>query len=212
MLKLSKKKLMMKEHLDRISNLILETGEFLEGNIYCDIKPDNIIKRFEPKQKNIIYFSKNKKRICEIGFNAGHSALFMLESNPKAEYTFFDLKNHGYAAPCYEYLNEAFEDTKMNIIYGDSKETLKDYVNDADYKNKLNSYDFIHIDGGHDIETLKSDYAWAFLLSKSGGHIIIDDTDVPHINKFVSDVIAANQVEEVCPRHLTNLHRILIKK
>lgn len=90
-------------HFEKISQILNEIGERVEGNLICDVDSSNIvITRNIAKIKNLQYLSKNKNKICEIGVNAGHSLLLMLEQNPNAEYLLFDLNNHKYTNPCIE--------------------------------------------------------------------------------------------------------------
>lgn len=200
---------MLDLHLKNLENIINSSGERVEGNIYCDITTNNIKNNFIPKQNNLKKLALKSKKICEIGFNAGHSALFMLESNPKADYLFFDLNYHKYTDPCFSYLKKAFPATSINIIYGDSTKTLKKFAEDV---NNHNIFDLIHIDGGHEYNILKSDFENSFLICEGNGNIIIDDTDLHVINNFVTSLLSNFfNVKEIFLES-TSDHRILQKK
>lgn len=192
-------------HIKKIENIILDCNERLEGNIYCDISPQNIVFNYKSKQTNLQKLAKNSNLICEIGFNAGHSALFMISANPQAEYVFFDLNYHTYTNHCFSYIKEAFKNTKISIIYGDSKDTLTSY-----YSNIEKYFDLIHIDGGHDYETLNSDFKNSYLMCKKNGFIVIDDTDELIINNYVNNILLFSNLKEVFYDQ-THYHRILKK-
>ena len=84
--------LLQNEHIKKITNILEEVGEQIEGNLICDVKPTNwTIQKNIHKIKNLQYLVKNKKKICEIGVNACHSLLLMLLVNPNADYLLFDL-------------------------------------------------------------------------------------------------------------------------
>lgn len=202
---------MFQYHINNISKIIDDTNERLEGNVYCDISSKNIIHEFKVKQENIKNISKNKNKIMEIGFNAGHSVLLMLLENPNAEYLLFDLGNHSYTKPCFEYLKESFSETKINIIYGDSIKTIKDYINSN--PNEINQYDFIHIDGGHEYEVLDNDFIYSKVLLNNDGLIIIDDTNYEHINNYINSKINNNEIIEIYSEDfINNKYHRLVKK
>jgi hypothetical protein len=71
----------------------------------------------------------------------------MLLINSDAEYLLFDLNNHKYTEKTIEYIKKEFPNTKIQIIYGNSVETIPKYI--VDNPNQLNSYELIHLDGGH---------------------------------------------------------------
>lgn len=202
---------MFSYHIKNISEIIDNSQERLEGNVYCDISSNNIINEFVVKQKNISNLSKNKNKIIEIGFNAGHSLLLMLLENPKAEYLLFDLGIHSYTKPCFEYLKNSFSDTKINIIYGDSIETVKNYINNN--PNEKNQFDFIHIDGGHEINILDNDFTNSIELLKNDGLLLIDDTNCEHINNYVINKINSGEITEVISESfIKNKYHRLFKK
>jgi predicted O-methyltransferase YrrM len=156
--------------------IINNSGELLEGNIFMLHHTTHYTDIYLNKSKNIsnMVLNKNIKNVIEIGFNAGFSTLLMLLTNPNINITCFDLGEHKYTMPCYEKLKETFGD-RINIIIGDSTETLKN-VNDI--------YDLIHIDGGHTTEVANSDIINTYRLSKQGTIIIMDDYDFPNLHNL----------------------------
>ena len=182
-------------------------GERIEGNLICDVEPTNwTIDRNIHKINNMQYLCKNKKKIIEIGVNACHSLLLMLLVNPNAEYVLFDLNSHAYTEPCIHYIKSQFPDTKIDVIYGNSVETIHKYI--MDNPHELNTFDLIHIDGGHSPDIFMNDYNHCKKLSNG----IFDDYDMYEINKFINIMIFTNQITQYKDSNMTenDLHFIYI--
>jgi FkbM family methyltransferase len=154
--------------------IIINCGELLEGNIFMLHHTLNYTNLFLNKTKNIsnMVLNTNIKRVMEIGFNSGFSALLMLLTNPTMSISCFDLGEHKYTLPCYEKMKETFGD-RLQITIGDSTQTLAK-VNDT--------YDLIHIDGGHSTEVATSDIVHSYRLSKQGTILIMDDYDFGNLH------------------------------
>ena len=116
--------------------------------------------------------------ILEIGVYKGDTALQMLQSsiNPNVKYTGIDLfedltdqiikKEKSLRADSVRQVKQKLSGYNVNLIKGFSKNILL----------SLNeSFDFIFIDGGHSLETLRSDFYYSTLLIKKNGVIFIDD-------------------------------------
>jgi predicted O-methyltransferase YrrM/enamine deaminase RidA (YjgF/YER057c/UK114 family) len=156
--------------------IIHNCKELLEGNIFMLHHTTNYTDVFLNKTKNIsnLVLNKNIKNVMEIGFNSGFSTLLMLISNPNICISCFDLGEHKYTIPCYEKLKETFGD-RINITIGDSTKTLQ---------NVNNTYDLIHIDGGHATEVAESDIINSYRLSKQGTILIMDDYDFSNLHNI----------------------------
>lgn len=51
------------QYIRDITKILKDVGERVEGNLICDITPDNyVIKRNENKIQNLQYLAKDKKR------------------------------------------------------------------------------------------------------------------------------------------------------
>lgn len=184
-------------HVQNIAKILHTVGERVEGNMICDISPDHyVIDRNMAKITNIQKLAVGKATICEIGVNAGHSLLLMLMVNPTATYTLFDLGYHKYTAPCVDYLQKAFPSATIEIIYGNSVETVAKHQG---------LYDLVHIDGGHEPEIFEHDYNNVKRLAKD--LVIFDDFDYPKIRSFLNYKIAAGEIEPVEESH-TDKHLI----
>ncbi|MFA6295130.1 MAG: class I SAM-dependent methyltransferase [Candidatus Paceibacterota bacterium] len=195
---------------DDLKKLIEKTGELLEGNcVYRHLSFDQwdvLLNKRINYQKAV----KGRKTICEVGFNAGHSVLAMILANPDANYILFDLGTHAYAQPCFEYLKKIFPQTKVEIFWGDSRETLADYHR----KNPKVIFDLVHIDGCHRSEVYSVDWKNSLDVTFSGSLIIFDDTDSAKINAFLNKEIEKGIVCEATGFLKTYgyEHRILEKK
>jgi hypothetical protein len=195
------------EHVLNLSKILQQVGENIEGNLICDIYPYNfVISRNLSKIKNLTQLSKGRKKICEIGVNACHSLLIMLLENPDAEYLLFDLNNHKYTEPCIDYIKKNFTNTKIDIIYGDSINTLKNYINNN--SDKLNTYDLCHIDGCHLPEVFIHDFENIKKLSSYDGCVIFDDYDYTDIKNFVDLKVNSKEIIEISQPYKTDLHFI----
>lgn len=183
------------KYIQEITNILENIGERVEGNLICDINPRNFTIQYNiHKIENLQYLSKNKKKIIEIGVNACHSLLLMLIVNPDAEYLLFDLNVHKYTKPTIEYIKNEFPNTKIEIIYGNSIETIKKYI--LDNPSQLNSYDLIHIDGGHTEDIFSHDYYNSKKLIKDNGVIIFDDYNYNDIKNFINRKIKEKEIVE----------------
>lgn len=196
-------------HVKNLTKILNDVGERVEGNLICDIKPDNyVISNNESKIKNLQYLCKNKKKIIEIGVNGCHSLLLMLLMNPMAEYLLFDLGNHKYTLPTLNYIKKQFPDTKINIILGNSIETISDYIRVN--PNNINSYDLIHLDGGHTEDIFSQDYMNSRKLIRNKGIIIFDDYNMYNIKNFIDRKIKENEIIELNDENIikNNMHFI----
>jgi predicted O-methyltransferase YrrM len=189
------------KHIQGITNILEDIGERVEGNLICDINPRNFtIEHNIDKIRNLQYLSKNKKKIIEIGVNACHSLLLMLITNPDAEYLLFDLNIHKYTEPTIEYIKKEFPNTKINIIYGNSTETIKKYI--LDNQIQLKSYDLIHLDGGHTEDIFSQDYNNSKKLIKDNGVIIFDDYNYNDIKVFLRTKIKEKEIIEYTDKNI----------
>lgn len=155
-------------------DIIRNSGEKLEGNIFMTHHTTEYTDKFISKTKNIsnLVLNKDIKTVMEIGFNAGFSTLLMLLSNDTIKITCYDLGEHSYTRPCFEKLKETFGD-RIHLVIGDSTKTLKDVHE---------TYDIIHIDGGHSTEVAQSDIMHSYRLAKKGTILIMDDYNFENLH------------------------------
>ena len=120
--------------------------------------------------------------------------VIMLLENPDADYLLFDLNLHQYTDPCLQYIRTAFPNTKIQVIYGDSIETVTKYIND--HPEELKSFDLCHIDGGHTEDIFSVDYSNIKELTNEASIIIFDDYDYDPIRNFIDKKVSDNEIIE----------------
>ena len=117
-------------------------------------------------------FCRNGTSIAEIGFNAGHSAMLMLMSNPSVRVQSFDNARHAYAKQAFQYLKEKFPNRSLEIEWGDSAKTVPLFhAHQPDIK-----FDIVIVDGGHEFDVAIADMINLRLLSHPNTLLIVDDS------------------------------------
>ena len=197
---------LLSEHIERLEEIIRKSGELLEGNCFyahCTLTKHPDLKN---KQYNLALLGKGRKNIAEIGLNAGHSALLFLYDNPTIEtLTIFDICDHAYTKPCYEYLRLTFPHVTFRLIEGNTLHTLPKHATEDNYR-----YDLIHMDGGHFGPVVENDLYYCTLFSDT---VIVDDTNFPHINQCVERCIKGKgqwQELKLLPTPMYP-HRVLVR-
>jgi hypothetical protein len=186
-----------------------------EGNCFYYHLSSNRFPELLYKQLNLFWCGQQaNRRICEIGFNAGHSAYLMLlgrDSTP-LDFTIFDICEHAYVKPCIEYIQGRFPHTAFKLIEGDSTKSIPAWIESN--PSLKGSYDVVHVDGGHSEECITSDLFNARILVKKGGILIIDDTNDSVINQKVDELLGNKEenYEEISVFSTVGYqHRILRK-
>ena len=181
-----------------IKQIVIDSKSSLEGNSFYAHTTLNIYPELYTKQLNLFWCGKQAKtKICEIGFNAGHSTMLMLLGRDKTplDFTIFDIGHHPYTKPCLAYLESKFQHVKFEYIEGDSTISMPTWI-EAN-KQQLWVYDVIHVDGGHTEYCITNDMKHADLLVKRGGIVIIDDTFMTHINNCVNSYLSSGNYREL---------------
>tara|TARA_B100001094_G_C18136357_1_gene775313 strand:- start:796 stop:1671 length:876 start_codon:yes stop_codon:yes gene_type:complete len=180
-----------KAHFKKLHAICKEIGEQVEGNCFTEhLNVDNQINELIYKQLNHFSLGQNAINIMEIGFNAGHSSLLYLLSNPNSKITIFDLCEHKYTLPCFTYLQSIFPN-RLEIFPGDSTKTVPEFYN----MNPNTKFDLIHIDGGHFGDIPNSDFYNSLKLASD--IIIWDDTQIETLNNLLDGYIYNGLVNEI---------------
>lgn len=191
----------MEFHVAKLKKIVEQTGELCEGNCYWKHLSTECIEELSSKRTNLYNLSSKSKHIMEIGFNAGHSCLLFLLSNPSSKIVLFDINDHTYTKPCFEYLDKEFPN-RMTFIAGDSTKTVPKFVKEYPYLK----FDLIHIDGGHDLNIVEQDLKNARLVAANNHVIISDDDQIPHIHelhrKLVDDKVLQPITHGVLPTQI----------
>ena len=183
-------------------NLIPLADSPLEGNFYSEHQNADESHLLIPKQRNLVaaIAKLQPKKILEIGFNGGFSALLMKMTKPDIKLTCVDINEHPYVIPCYNRISKDYEN--IELITQNSSLALPKLIQE----NKR--YDAIHIDGDHSYQGAKTDLDLCLQLSNKGTVIIFDDTQMKHLDDLCDLYVRNNLVKEynfnkatVSPRH-----------
>lgn len=193
--------------------ILVETCESFEGNCFYLNKTFTRSSELINKQKNLYLLGYlNSVNICEIGFNAGHSAFLLLLGNKSniINFTIFDINDHTYTDRCFKNVCLKFPRVFFNFVQGNSIDSIPDWIKKT---GNYEHFDLIHVDGGHDIITITNDFSNSLKMLKRGGIIIIDDVHKEHINNLVNIYLSTGILEECQNTHETSVypHRILKK-
>jgi len=200
--------------LDDLKTLIIESKNILEGNSFYFHHSLNLYQDLYTKQLNLFWCGKQAiTKMCEIGFNAGHSTMLLLLGRDKTplDFTIFDIGEHAYTKPCLNYMKSKFSHINFEYIEGDSTLTMPAWINTN--RSQIGLYDVVHVDGGHSEKCIFNDMKNADLLVKRGGIVIIDDTNMHHINKYVDLYLSNGEYIEIDVIQTKGYpHRIIKKK
>lgn len=115
--------------------------------------------------------SPDVTQVCEIGFNAGHSALAFLHGLSNANVLSFDLGVHEYVTVARDILQERYPG-RLELVLGDSAETVPRYFAQNPHKR----CNIIFIDGSHLYEPVYVDMMNMLpVANQKDGHILIMD-------------------------------------
>ncbi len=195
---------LINHHIDSIEQIVKNTFHEMEGNCVYNHLSFQRNPSFLSKQLNLFSIGMIPycRKVCEVGFNAGHSSLFMIlghlskETNAKMELLLFDIDKYPYTAPCLEYIENTFQQTAtITYIKGESSITIPQWIQ-KNPKEK-HSFDAVHIDGSHTEYDAFSDMENANTLLRVGGIMIINDTQIDYINGFVTMYLNSGEYEEI---------------
>ena len=184
--------------LSDIKQIVIDSKSSLEGNSFYVNASLNLYPELYTKQLNLFWCGKQAlTKICEIGFNAGHSSMLMLLGRDKTplDFTIFDIGHHAYTNPCLDYIKSKFQHINFEYIEGDSTLTMPTWIETN--KTKVGLYDVVHVDGGHTKHCIFNDMKNADLLVKIGGIVIVDDTNMGHINELVNVYLSYGKYREM---------------
>ena len=157
-----------------------------------------------------LVIERQPQSIMEIGTWNGHRAIEMIYQVPDAQYFGFDLfetathetdeeeknvKPHHSADDVAQLLQ--INKIKAELYKGDTKDTLPVYLD----KHGESSIDFIFIDGGHSVETIRSDWEHAKKAIKKGGIVVFDDyyNGMPDLDKYGANEVLKDLDFELLP-------------
>lgn len=110
------------------------------------------------------------KNVLEIGFNSGHSADTILDSNPNIKLVSFDIGTERNVILGKTYVDRKFP-FRHCLIIGDSTKTVPEFLKDhPDFK-----FDLIFIDGGHTYDIATKDIMNCKELAHAETVVVMDD-------------------------------------
>ena len=167
------------EYLYQLALKITKSEKKIEGNLYTPSQAKN---RSDRSQENHVKIKKmarvalnpNIKSYLEVGVNSGHSLLNVLQNSRSIKKVLlFDINHHKYVEPAVKYITNKFPHIDINFIKGDSTKTIPN-------TNVDQTYDLIHIDGGHSFDVAYADIKNCKKFAHKNTLLIIDDC---HYNK-----------------------------
>lgn len=110
------------------------------------------------------------KTICEVGFNAGHSAALFLNANPEAKVIAFDIGQFPYTLGNLQLMKDLFGD-RFEYILGPSETSVPEFHR----QRPEVQCDIISVDGDHSTEGTFSDLANFKPLASCRNWVLMDD-------------------------------------
>jgi len=199
--------------LNDVVQIVTHSGAPLEGNAFYHSGTFYIYPELYTKQLNLYWCGKQATtRICEIGFNAGHSSMLLVLGREKTpiDFTVFDIGHHAYTKPCVNYIQSKFPHVRFEYVEGDSTITMPKWI-EAN-KSLIGCYDVVHVDGGHSDECIINDIKNADILVKTNGIIIVDDTHHENINSYLNLFLSFGDYKELKVLETTGYQHRIIQK
>jgi len=110
------------------------------------------------------------KTICEVGFNAGHSAALFLNANPQAKVIAFDIGQFPYTVGNLALMKDLFGD-RFEYVLGPSETAVPEF-----HKRRPDvKCDIISVDGDHSTEGTFADLANFKPLASCRNWVLMDD-------------------------------------
>jgi hypothetical protein len=114
------------------------------------------------------------RTVCEIGFNAGHSAAVWLTSQPDLRLQSFDIGMHGYVRTAANHIKAQFPG-RFDIELGDSVQAVPGFVQ----RHPGFVCDVLHVDGAHEGDIPRLDLANMRALARPHSILLMDDLQCP---------------------------------
>jgi hypothetical protein len=170
-------------NLRRLNDIVRSTGEQLEGNLcYFHHQQDSSYAPPDPRRgarrETFLRALAGRRRMFEIGFNAGHSSLLAL-THTDISVTSVDVATHTYTEPAADYLSEMFPG-RFQFAKMDTRQ-LPAFAQDLD----LGGHDMVHIDGGHTADAFACDIATALAFGAPDTLVLIDDIYLHPIRRMI---------------------------
>lgn len=135
--------------------------------------------------------------ICEIGFNAGHSALVILSSQQNNSLTSFDLSNLPWSKHAKKRIEMLFPG-RFELISGHSTVTVPEYIKKIVLGQKM-TCDIFLVDGDHSYRGALLDFHNAIESMSTVGFLFADDhsTSFPGVVRAWNDIVGEGLISTV---------------
>ncbi len=181
--------------LHAVNQIVARTapGGRVEGN-YCHFHESAITPHTPPdvrrswKREYLRRAVRGCRSGLEIGFNAGHSAVLILNAEPEMRLASIDIGLHPYTFPCAKAV-EALFPHRFSFHVGDSRQALA-RINAA-------PLDFVHIDGGHGPEVVAFDVNWFCENAPVGCRLLLDDAYVEYIGAITDALVSEGRLKRM---------------
>jgi len=124
----------------------------------------------------------NVSVICDIGFNAGHSAITFLESNTNATVISFDINKLPWTMNSVAYVQDKYKN-RFHFVQGDSGHSMQRAAKNSTIMHGLKC-DLLSVDGNHSY--LWHDVWAGYFVSRFHAYVVADDY-ASHMTKILSD-------------------------
>jgi hypothetical protein len=196
--------------LRRVNTVVRTTTHdgVVEGN-YCHFHAERVCAFTPPdprrswKREYLRRAVRGCRNAIEIGFNAGHSAIIMLEAEPFLRLTSVDVCDHSYTPPCSATLRDFYCD-RFAFLAGRSEAVL----NGID----MEVVDFVHVDGGHDPASVEFVLHWFCEKAKAGCYLMVDDAFVGVIDAGLEEMTASGRLERAYCNFPSSGENLLFRK
>ncbi|CAL1136658.1 unnamed protein product [Cladocopium goreaui] len=151
-------------------------------------------------------------RMCQIGFNAGHSAAALLDQAPEGSVLLsLDLGQHGYTRPLEEVVSRIAKDKDQThiLLEGNSAEMLPRF--------RHIEFDLIFIDGNHAYEAVKLDVLLCLQMATEDtlvllNHVFTDMTEGLGPTKVWLETLREGEAKQIGWHSCCSRHGIAIAK
>lgn len=177
------------------------------GNLFYDHDVEYPVRAApiaEQKDKRDFFAAaiRGRQSLLEVGFNAGHSALLALMSNPNLSYTGIDTCGPKYSVDCVNYMARQFKG-RFNFIRADSREALPFLAT----HHREKKYDVFHIDGDHHAGPVRADIGNVLRIAPANALVILDDTDMTGVAKAYSEYVKLGRLKPVKLKGFEDIRR-----
>ena len=148
-------------------------------------------------------------RILEIGFHCGNSAYILLDNAELiSQFISIDHGSDGHLSHVEKAAANFVQSFKnFKFIRGDSKTCLEKLISE-----KCEKFDLIHVDGGHEYFAAYNDMLLSDKLLRPGGILVLDDIDVPNVQRSYQEILLDNSSYEYIGRALGGWNSLFLVK